>query len=324
MFIRIRLPVGKEKKALLVPEEALASKQGQKVVYVVRRVEATDDKGNPVLDDEHNPKMVDKAFEVAVEPGQLETDNWRVIKRSGRSGQELKPGDRIVVSGLQRVRDKGDVRVPEYWSSLSHDEPTPPQLSDAVSKSLEPRAIRIQDRHAEAIADVWLAKEPAVKATAEQVKNGLDYSELPAATLLGAIRIVKTMKDHAGMEVAPGVYTLRLGTTSVPDPKNKDKVKLKEIALLCPADDDRTTNHLDAEAVENLSKKATGKEQPGGFILAHASRDANDSPRLLGKQPARPGEPMKWVLFVKLPVKAGEEKGKLPFGLTLIVDPPRH
>src|SRR5262249_44680787 len=46
MFIRLRLPVGKEKKSLLVPEAALASKQGQKVVYVVRRVEATDAKGN--------------------------------------------------------------------------------------------------------------------------------------------------------------------------------------------------------------------------------------------------------------------------------------
>src|SRR5262249_32655123 len=90
MFIRIRLPVGKAKRALLVPEEALASKQGQKVVYVVRRVEATNDKDEVIRDDAGQTKMVDKVFEVGVEPGQLETDNWRVIKSSGRSGHELK------------------------------------------------------------------------------------------------------------------------------------------------------------------------------------------------------------------------------------------
>src|SRR5262249_12805613 len=111
MFIRLQLPVGKARESLLVPEAALASKQGQKIVYVVRTEEARDDKGEVILDENKKPKMVEKTYPIDVEPGQLEADNWRVIKRSGGKGQLLKPTDRVVVSGLQRVRDKGEVRI---------------------------------------------------------------------------------------------------------------------------------------------------------------------------------------------------------------------
>jgi RND family efflux transporter MFP subunit len=111
MFIRLRLPVGKERQALLVPEAALASKQGQKIVYVIRTEEARDDKGAVILDANGKPRMVEKAYTIDVDPGQLETDNWRVIKHSGGKGQVLKPTDRVVISGLQRVRDRGEVRV---------------------------------------------------------------------------------------------------------------------------------------------------------------------------------------------------------------------
>lgn len=117
MFIRLRLPVGKERQALLVPEKALASKQGEKVIYVVRSEEQTDEQGNV--------RTVERVHEVRVVPGQLEGD-WRVVKRSGlpdqwpQDGKDLpealreqvlQPNDRIVVSGLQRVRDKGEVRL---------------------------------------------------------------------------------------------------------------------------------------------------------------------------------------------------------------------
>lgn len=111
MFVRLRLPVGKEKQALLVPEAAVASKQGQKIVYVVRREQGKDAKGAPMTDEDGKPKEIDVAYAVEVDPGQLETDNWRVVKHSGGKGQVLKPSDRVVVSGLQRVRDKGEVRV---------------------------------------------------------------------------------------------------------------------------------------------------------------------------------------------------------------------
>jgi RND family efflux transporter MFP subunit len=77
LFVRIRLPIGSPKPALLVPEEAVGSDQGQKYLFVLNK------------DDE----IVYRRVKV----GLLE-DGLRVIE----SGIDAK--DRVVVSGLQRVR----------------------------------------------------------------------------------------------------------------------------------------------------------------------------------------------------------------------------
>jgi len=77
MFVRLRVPLGPEETALLIPEEALGADQGQRFVYVV----------NPQDEIEYR----------RVEIGWL-TEGKRVI-RSGLSADE-----RVVVTGLQRIR----------------------------------------------------------------------------------------------------------------------------------------------------------------------------------------------------------------------------
>jgi RND family efflux transporter MFP subunit len=77
LFARIRLPVGAPYQALIIPDEAVSSDQGRKYVYVV------DDKN-----------------EIAYRPvtvGQ-EIKDLRVIKDG------ISKGDRVVISGMQRVR----------------------------------------------------------------------------------------------------------------------------------------------------------------------------------------------------------------------------
>jgi multidrug efflux pump subunit AcrA (membrane-fusion protein) len=76
LFVRIRIPVGESYQALLVPEEALGTDQGQRFVYVV------------------NERNEVSYRRVAV--GKLH-EGLRVIT----SG--LEPGERVVVTGLQRV-----------------------------------------------------------------------------------------------------------------------------------------------------------------------------------------------------------------------------
>lgn len=78
LFVRIRLPIGKPYKTLLVAAEALQSDQGRTYVYVV------DDKN--VVTYRH------------VTVGQQELEGLRVIKDG------LAEGDHVVVSGMQRVR----------------------------------------------------------------------------------------------------------------------------------------------------------------------------------------------------------------------------
>jgi RND family efflux transporter MFP subunit len=77
LFVRVRLPIGTPHKALMVPEQALGTDQGRKFVYVVN-----DDK-----------KVVYRNVKV----GPLE-EGYRVVVDG------LKPGERVVMNGVQRVK----------------------------------------------------------------------------------------------------------------------------------------------------------------------------------------------------------------------------
>jgi RND family efflux transporter MFP subunit len=88
MFVRIRLPIGAPYRGLLVAEQALGTDQGQKFVYVVN------DQGD-----------VDYR---RIKVGRLQPSGLRVVVEG------LKPDEKIVVSGLQRVRPgKGTVSPKE-------------------------------------------------------------------------------------------------------------------------------------------------------------------------------------------------------------------
>lgn len=83
MFVRVRFPLGQPYRAVLVAEQALGTDQGQKFVYVIGA-------NNQV---EYRP----------VKAGRLQDDGLRVIHEG------LKPGELLVVSGLQRVRAGGTI-----------------------------------------------------------------------------------------------------------------------------------------------------------------------------------------------------------------------
>jgi RND family efflux transporter MFP subunit len=83
LFIRVRLPIGKPRKSILVPEQAVGTDQGRKFIYVVG-----DD--NKVV---YRPVTV----------GKLQNGK-RVIEGN------LAANERVVISGLQRVRPGGVVK----------------------------------------------------------------------------------------------------------------------------------------------------------------------------------------------------------------------
>ncbi len=78
MFMKVHLPVGLPHNALLVPEEAVGTDQGEKFVFVV-------DKDDIVR-------------QRRLKAGGLYFQKWRAVE----SG--LGPDDRLIISGLQRVR----------------------------------------------------------------------------------------------------------------------------------------------------------------------------------------------------------------------------
>jgi RND family efflux transporter MFP subunit len=93
LFVRIRLPIGAPYKALLISDEALMSDQGRKYVFVVN------DKNVAI----YRPVVLGQGIH-----------GLRVIKEG------LSAGDRVIVSGMQRVRQDMSVQV------KMQDPPKPP------------------------------------------------------------------------------------------------------------------------------------------------------------------------------------------------------
>ena len=110
LFARVRVPIGRPHKALLVSDRALDTDQGQKVVYIV-----------------------DKDNQVVSRPVRLRAlhDGRREITDG------LKPGERVIVNGLQQVRPgitvepklvdmpTAEVRHPSATARLAKAAPNP-------------------------------------------------------------------------------------------------------------------------------------------------------------------------------------------------------
>src|SRR5262249_21918199 len=86
------------------PEQALGTDQGRKFIYVV----VTDkDKNDPT-------KTIERVEYRHVQVGKVH-QGWRVIDSN------VKEGERVVISGLQRVRDKSEVNA--KLVDLKHEGP---------------------------------------------------------------------------------------------------------------------------------------------------------------------------------------------------------
>jgi len=118
MFVRIRLPIGQPRSAVLVIDRAVSSDQGLKFVYV--------------LDAENKIQFR------TITTGALQDDGLRVIE------QGLRGDEWVVVGGLQQVREKDEVAKPERvpMPSLAPQPATaetPPSESGKSASPTQPR-----------------------------------------------------------------------------------------------------------------------------------------------------------------------------------------
>jgi RND family efflux transporter MFP subunit len=98
LFVRLRFPVGQPHPALLVPEQALATDQGQRRVFVINSENKVETR--PVV------------------TGVLQ-DNLRVIREG------VKSDDRIVVTGLQRLKKDAVVTPVDFQKARANVVPEP-------------------------------------------------------------------------------------------------------------------------------------------------------------------------------------------------------
>ncbi|MBY0522528.1 MAG: efflux RND transporter periplasmic adaptor subunit [Gemmataceae bacterium] len=107
LFIRIRLPIGKPYHALLIPDEAIQSDQGRKYVYVVKTTMEEKADGSREEKDVVEYRLVT--------PGQSlkELREIKPAKQDAKGNvlEGLLEGERVVISGMQRVRAKTQVHA---------------------------------------------------------------------------------------------------------------------------------------------------------------------------------------------------------------------
>lgn len=184
----------------------------------------------------------------------------------------------------------------------------PAELNDAIKELLSDEAIQIvNDKGIH--CTVWFRKEIPSKATAEQVKNGLTYREIPQTTMIGAIQLPQKWIDFRKQEIPKGVYTLRLALQPM-DGDHMGTAPHNEFCLLCPANKDVKPETMAVKDLHELSAMTTGATHPSVLLLFPNSKPEAE-PKLASK-----GSGI-FVLNVKRPIVAGNEKTTLGFGFTV-------
>lgn len=130
LFVRVQMPLGGPQRQILVSERALGSDQGQKFLFVIVKRD-----GKSIV--EYRPVAVgpaEKGGLRVVFPVKLvrDKDELRLAKPDEMSKAEdsIKPGDLVVVNGLQRIRPGMEVQINEV--------PMPTHLPLMDMKDLKP------------------------------------------------------------------------------------------------------------------------------------------------------------------------------------------
>lgn len=118
LFTRVRLPIGTAHKETLIPEDAIATDQGRKYLYVVK----DEKKKGAKSESDTEQVVVDRTVKVGRTIGGL-----RVIEEG------LKPDELVIVRGHQRVRPGAKVET-RLWD----DAPAPPSSGDAFQSIRDP------------------------------------------------------------------------------------------------------------------------------------------------------------------------------------------
>lgn len=156
----------------------------------------------------------------------------------------------------------------------------PDQLSEPIRKLLDEQALVVRD-DANEIMTIWFRTALPVKATEEQVKNGLTYQEIPEGVLVGAIRFPAKFTDYRKQEIPAGVYTLRFAiqpdigdhTGTAPHP---------EFCLLCQAEKDKSADPIEKKKLIEVSSLVNEGRHPA-VLLMWPNNDKEASTKVASK-----------------------------------------
>jgi multidrug efflux system membrane fusion protein len=123
LFTRVRLPIGEPHEAMLIPEQAIGSEQGQKYVYTITDTHAKSFKNGK----DEKVLLVGDVNKVLIVTGALH-GRLREVEKG------LAKDDRVIVSGIQRARLGKEKAQPKLSTESFQNEKNPmtPQPSVAT------------------------------------------------------------------------------------------------------------------------------------------------------------------------------------------------
>ena len=142
--------------------------------------------------------------------------------------------------------------------------PPPADLAADVRAVLDHKAVAVGDA-----LTVWFRDVLPLEASAEVLANGAGYRELPAGTLVGAVKFHRPFTDYRKQRLPSGVYTLRFAV----QPEVGDHAGTSphpEFLLLSPAADDDSPATVEPGELLKRSRKATGGDHPAVMLLVPA------------------------------------------------------
>ncbi|HYH69260.1 MAG TPA: hypothetical protein VD866_31495 [Urbifossiella sp.] len=185
---------------------------------------------------------------------------------------------------------------------------TPAALAEPVRAALSKDALVVRAGDA-VVMRVWFRDAIPVKATPEQLKNGITYREIPEGALVGAVEFPKAFTDFRKQELAAGVYTLRFAVQ--PDIGDHDgTAPHPDFCLLSAAAKDRSAEPMEKKDLIELSSLVNEGKHPA-VLLLFPNFDKGTAPKVLGK-----GDGV-WVATTRRAVNAGGEKATLGFAVTV-------
>jgi hypothetical protein len=196
---------------------------------------------------------------------------------------------------------------PKFTAKIEKTE-LPNKLAEPVRKLLDERALVVREGE-RVVMRIWFRAEIPVKATEEQIKNGLTYREIPEGTLVGVLEFPAQFTDYRKQALPAGIYTLRFAiqpdigdhTGTSPNP---------EFCLICPADEDKTVEEIEKKKLIELSSKVNEGRHPA-VLLLWPNNGKGEGAKVIDK-----GDGV-LVATIQRPVAAGELKTKLGFAVTV-------
>lgn len=185
----------------------------------------------------------------------------------------------------------------------------PAELARAVRAALDPTALVVADAEGAERMTVWFRATVPTNATAEQVRNGLTYREIPDGALVGAVRFARPFVDFRKQDVPAGVYTLRFAV----QPDTGDHMGTApnpEFVLLVPAEKDSSAEAVEVKTVVQRSATITEGDHPSVMLLVPYFDKANE-PKVIDR-----GEGVLAVV-TRRPVEAGGASATLGFALVV-------